>query len=154
MYKTIKYSIFLVTIILVGTTLVANAEQDITQLTGDKQTQHEKIDPEETTSRLNPVYLVAQLTIPIQNVENYTKQYAIPVVQQLQDIGAKILAGSSEPQVLEGKWEHKSTVIIEFPSMSVAKKWYSSEEYKPYRDIRINKLTEGGNAVFVPGYAH
>jgi uncharacterized protein (DUF1330 family) len=72
----------------------------------------------------------------------------------LQDIGAKVLAASSESQVLEGKWEYKSTVIIEFPSMSVAKKWYSSEEYKPLRDIRINELTEGGNLVLVPGFTH
>ena len=152
MYKIIKFSIFLVTIILIGKTLVANAEQDIIQKVGDLQMQHGKIDPDETTSQLKSVYLIVQLTIP--NAESYTKGYAIPVVQQLQAIGAKLLAVSPDPQILEGKWEHKSTVIIKFPSMSVAKKWYSSEEYKPYKDIRVNKLTQGGNLVLVPGYAH
>ncbi|MBL4773917.1 MAG: DUF1330 domain-containing protein [Alcanivoracaceae bacterium] len=152
MYNTIKFSIFLVAIILVGKIPVANAALDTTPIAGDMQTKHEKIDLAETKSQLNPVYLIVQHTVL--DVESYTKLYAIHVGQQLQDIGAKILAVSSEPQVLEGKWEHKSTVIIRFPSMSVAKKFYSSEEYKPYRDIRINKLTEGGNLVLVPGYAH
>ena len=152
MYNTIKSSIFLLAIILVVKISMANAAEDTTPLAGDMQTQHKEIDLTENTSRLKPVYLVVQLNIP--DVESYTKQYAIPVVQQLQDIGAKLLAASPDPQVLEGKWQHKSTVIIEFPSMSVAKKWYSSEQYKPYKDIRINKLTEGGNLVLVPGYAH
>ena len=104
----------------------------------------------ETTNRKKPVYLIVQLTVP--DTEAYTTRYAIPVVQQLRDVGAKLLAASPEPLVLEGKWDHKWTVIIEFPSMSVAKNWYSSEKYKPFRDIRVNEVTEGGNMVFVSGY--
>ena len=149
MYNTIKFSIFLLAIILVGKIPVANAAQDTTPLAVDMQTQ---LDRSETTSRLTPVYLIVNHTVS--DVESYTKRYAIPVVQQLQAIGAKLLAVSSEPQFLEGKWEHKSTVIIEFPSMSVAERWYSSEEYKPLKDLRINELTEGGNLVLVPGFSH
>ncbi len=150
MYGTLKFSIFLVVVFLVGKIQVMNAAQDTKQLADDVQLQQGEVELAKTTSRLTPVYLVAQFSIS--DIESYTRQYAKPVVQQLQDIGARLLAGSPEPQVLEGKWVHKSTVIIEFPSMSVAKKWYSSVEYKPYRDIRINKLTEGGNMVLVSAH--
>ena len=149
MYNTIKFSIFLIAIILVGKATGVNAAHDIKQSTGDK-TQHEKIDRAEPTSRSKPVYLIVQHTVS--DIESYTNLYAIHVGKQLQDIGAKILAVSYEPQILEGKSDHKSTVIIEFPSMSVAKKWYSSEEYKPYKELRINKLSEGGNLELVPAY--
>ena len=152
MHNTIKFSIFLIVIILVGKIPEAKAVQNITTLADDKQTQHEELDRAEMTSQSKPAYLIVQHTVS--DVESYTKRYAIPVVQQLRDIGAKILAVSSEPQILEGKGGYKSIVIIEFPSMSVAKKWYSSEKYKPYKDLRINKLTEGGNLVLVPGFAH
>lgn len=149
MYKIIKFSIFLITIILVGKATVVNATHDTKQSTADK-TQHEEIDSAEPTSRSKPVYLIVQHTVS--DVESYTNLYAIHVGKQLQDIGAKILAVSYESQILEGELDHKSTVIIEFPSMSVAKKWYSSEEYKPYRELRINKLSEGGNLELVPAY--
>ncbi|PHR61448.1 MAG: hypothetical protein COA43_03625 [Robiginitomaculum sp.] len=113
--------------------------------------QHNESETVERANPQSPVYLIVQLTIP--DSAPYTTQYAIPVVEHLQSIGANIVAISPDPQVLEGKWDHKSTVIIKFPSMSVVKEWYSSEEYKPYIEIR-NELTDGGNMVLVPAFDH
>jgi len=136
-------------IFLVGKPPLANAAQDNTLINGDSPSQHEEVDLAERTSQSKPVYLLAQFSV--RDVEQYTEQYARPTVQQLQAIGAELLAMSRDPEILEGKWDHKSTVIIKFPSMAVLEKWYSSKEYQDVKEIRINKLTNGGNMVLVPG---
>jgi len=143
MYSTIKLSIFMAAIILVGKTPLANAEQNNATLASDKQSQHKDV-------KVKPVYLVAQFSVT--DVENYTELYAKPTVQQLIAVGAELLAMSRDPEVLEGKWDHKSTVIIKFPSMAVLKNWYSSKEYQEVKNIRISKLTDGGNMILVPAY--
>jgi uncharacterized protein (DUF1330 family) len=35
--------------------------------------------------------------------------------------------------------------------MALAEEWYDSDDYAPYRDIRINELTDSGSLVFVQG---
>jgi hypothetical protein len=30
--------------------------------------------------------------------------------------------------------------------------WYDSAEYRPYRELRIKELTNGGSVVFVSGF--
>jgi hypothetical protein len=36
--------------------------------------------------------------------------------------------------------------------MQVAEDWYNSAEYLPYKDLRINELTDSGSLVFVGGF--
>ena len=47
-------------------------------------------------------------------------------------------------EVLEGDWAPKRLVILEFPSVEQAKKWYDSPEYSAIKGIRhrsaISKL--------------
>ena len=51
--------------------------------------------------------------------------------------------------VVEGNWSPRVPVIIEFPSLEQAHKWYDSPEYKPLLKLRL----EGSraNAVFIEG---
>jgi uncharacterized protein (DUF1330 family) len=37
---------------------------------------------------------------------------------------------------LEGAWEPARVVVLEFPTLERAKQWWSSEEYRPARDLR------------------
>ena len=39
-------------------------------------------------------------------------------------------------EVLEGEWQPKRMVIIEFPTMADLMAWYNSEEYEPWKKIR------------------
>ena len=41
-------------------------------------------------------------------------------------MGAKILSVSTDPTVLEGKWEATTTVLIRFESRAEALEWYDS----------------------------
>jgi uncharacterized protein (DUF1330 family) len=50
--------------------------------------------------------------------------------------------------VLEGEWQHRRTVIIEFPSREAAEGWYKSAEYKV---IGLRLKSTSGNLVILDG---
>ena len=64
-------------------------------------------------------------------------QYAKGVAATIAAYGGKYLVrgGSVDPK--EGGWTPKRVVVLEFPSMDRARKWYDSQEYKPLLDMRL-----------------
>ncbi len=50
--------------------------------------------------------------------------------------GGKFLARGGETQVLEGDWQPKRLVILEFPSATQARLWWESADYAPARAKR------------------
>jgi len=50
--------------------------------------------------------------------------------------GGKFLARGGETRVLEGNWQPKRLVIIEFPSATQARMWWESAEYAPAKAKR------------------
>jgi uncharacterized protein (DUF1330 family) len=50
--------------------------------------------------------------------------------------GGKYLARGGATEVLEGEWQPKRLVILEFESAERAKAWLHSGEYRPARAIR------------------
>ncbi len=48
----------------------------------------------------------------------------------------KYLARGGKAETLEGEWEVKRLVILEFPSYDRAKAWLNSPEYAPARAMR------------------
>ena len=49
--------------------------------------------------------------------------------------GGKFLVRGGATEVLEGEWS-PALVVIEFPTVEQARRWYSSEEYRPALEIR------------------
>jgi uncharacterized protein (DUF1330 family) len=43
--------------------------------------------------------------------------------------------------VLEGEWDPKRLVIIEFPDVDAARGWYESDDYAPLRELRRSAST-------------
>lgn len=72
-----------------------------------------------------------EVTDPV-GYEDY-KQLAAPTVAQY---GGKYLARGGMTEVLEGDWQPKRLVILEFESLERAKAWLNSEEYRPARELR------------------
>ena len=97
-----------------------------------------------------PAYLLAKLNV--KDREDYLNRYGMPVLGQLEAVGAEVLAFSPQPDIVEGEWDSNWTVLIRFPSMEVAKKWYNSDEYAPFLSLRINELTNDGVALFLEGF--
>ena len=52
--------------------------------------------------------------------------------------GGRFVARGGELAVLEGDWDPSRVVILEFPDLEAAKRWYDSPEY-----VETRKLREG-----------
>ena len=59
----------------------------------------------------------------------------------LEKYGGRTLV-ASQPQVLEGDWNPRRVVILEFPDMATLQRWYRSEEHAPILRLR----TEGAKS--------
>lgn len=78
-------------------------------------------------------YVVARIdeTDP-QAFEDY-RRAALPVVSQY---GGRSLIRHDQFEQLEGAWAPKRLVIVEFPSLLVARRWYQSDEYQTPKAMR------------------
>jgi uncharacterized protein (DUF1330 family) len=50
--------------------------------------------------------------------------------------GGRYLVRGGETVVLEGSWVPKRVVVLEFPTLEAARKFYDSPEYRKARDTR------------------
>lgn len=46
------------------------------------------------------------------------------------------MARGGATEVLEGEWRPRRVVILEFPSVAAARRWYDSEEYREPKALR------------------
>jgi uncharacterized protein (DUF1330 family) len=61
----------------------------------------------------------------------------------------RFLVRGGVTETLEGDWDPKRLVIIEFPSVSRAREWLASPEYEAAKEIRHR--TARTNAILVAG---
>jgi len=76
-------------------------------------------------------------------------EYRKQVLPTLAAFEGKFIARGGKYTVLEGKWEHPRTVIIEFPNREAAEAWYKSPEYQKIIALRHKSST--GNLVILDG---
>jgi uncharacterized protein (DUF1330 family) len=50
--------------------------------------------------------------------------------------GGRFVARGGELAVLEGNWEPTRIVVLEFPDLETAKRWYVSPEYEEAKRLR------------------
>ena len=63
--------------------------------------------------------------------------------------GGRYLTRGGETEVLEGNWQPKRVVILEFQNVDRLKAWYNSAEYRPLLDLR--KRTAITDMVIIDG---
>ncbi len=63
--------------------------------------------------------------------------------------GGRFIVRGGRSEALEGKWNPKRLVILEFPSVSQAKAWVDSAEYAPARSLR--QQASRSNIIVVEG---
>ena len=68
-------------------------------------------------------------------------EYAKGVSATIAAYGGKYLVRGGGVEPKEGGWAPKRVVVLEFPSMDQARKWYHSQEYKPLLDMRLKAAT-------------
>jgi uncharacterized protein (DUF1330 family) len=95
-----------------------------------------------------PAYVIAE--IEITNAEGY-KEYTTLVPATIEKYGGRFLARGGKTHVLEGEWPERRRVIIEFPSLEVARKWWDSPEYAKPKALR--RANSNGRLLLVEGAA-
>ncbi len=73
--------------------------------------------------------------IEVTDPEGY-KEYAKMAPATVTLYGGKYIARGGHNETLEGDWQAKRLVILEFPSVEQAKLWVNSSEYAPARKLR------------------
>lgn len=73
--------------------------------------------------------------IEVTDPEGY-KEYVKLAPEAVNLYGGKYIARGGHNETLEGDWQAKRLVILEFPSVEQAKNWLTSPEYAPARKLR------------------
>ena len=73
--------------------------------------------------------------IEVIDPEGY-KEYVKLASEAVKLYGGKYIARGGPNETLEGDWQAKRLVILEFPSTEQAKNWLNSPEYAPARALR------------------
>jgi uncharacterized protein (DUF1330 family) len=73
--------------------------------------------------------------VDVTDPEQYAR-YGQSVPATLEAHGGRFLARGGETATLEGDWQPKRIVVVEFDDLEAAKRWYDSPEYLRSREIR------------------
>ena len=78
-------------------------------------------------------YFIVDLDVtdPV-GIEEYRKQVPATIAKY----GGRYLVRGGDHETLEGDWRPRRVVLLEFPSVEQAKRWYDSEEYGEARKLR------------------
>ena len=81
-----------------------------------------------------PAYVVAEVEVTdAATYEEYRKLVPATVARY----GGKYLVRGGAVETKEGDWRPKRFVVLEFPSLEQARKWYASPEYAPALALRL-----------------
>ena len=93
------------------------------------------------------VYMIGD--VDIKNIEEY-KKYMEKVKPMIESYGGEYLIRGGEIDALETNlWEPTRMVLVKFPNKEIAMEWYNSDEYKPYKSIRLDNASS--NILMVEG---
>lgn len=91
-------------------------------------------------------YVIADVEVKDPAVfDEYRKQ----VPGTIEKYGGRYLVRGGATDVLEGEWRPRRLVVLEFPSVAVARRWYDSEEYRAPKALRRRATVT--NLVLVEG---
>ena len=87
----------------------------------------------QSCNRVMPAYIIVEIEIlDPAGYEEYKKLAGASV----EKYGGKYIVRGGKTEVLEGDWQPKRIVVLEFESMQRAKEWLNCEEYREPRKMR------------------
>jgi uncharacterized protein (DUF1330 family) len=91
-------------------------------------------------------YVIAEIEVTDPAAyEDYRKQ--VPGV--VEKYKGKFIVRGGKIESMEGGWSPKRMVVVEFPSMEQALKWYRSADYAPL--IKLRQKASRGKLIIVEG---
>ena len=93
-----------------------------------------------------PAYVIAHIDVtdPVK-YEDYKKMSPVSI----EKFGGRFVVRGAKAEILEGTWEPKRLVVIEFPSVDVARQWWASDDYAPAKALR--QATSTGDMIVLEG---
>ena len=82
-----------------------------------------------------PAYILAE--IEVTDPARY-EEYKVLAPPAIARYGGRYLVRGGETAVLEGDWQPGRVVVLEFPTLEAARRFYDSPEYRAARDKRKN----------------
>lgn len=94
-----------------------------------------------------PAYVIAHIDVkdPVK-YEDYKKMSPVSI----QKFGGRFIVRGAQAELLEGTWQPKRLVLIEFPSVEVAKQWWASDDYADAKALR--QATSTGDMIVLQGF--
>jgi len=80
-----------------------------------------------------PAYIIVD--VEIHNPKEY-ENYRMMVPPTLEKYQGEFIVRGGKTESLEGGWDPKRIVVLEFPSVELAKSWWASDEYAPAKALR------------------
>ena len=80
-----------------------------------------------------PAYVIAN--IDVKDPARYADYIKMSPIS-IQKFGGRFIARGGTTESLEGSWQPKRLVILEFPSATQARMWWESAEYAPAKAKR------------------
>src|ERR1700760_4637577 len=80
-----------------------------------------------------PAYVIAEIQVEDQEAYERYKMMHPPIMEAF---GGRFLARGGAIELLEGAWNPKRLVVIEFPDVVTARRWWESPEYAKAKAIR------------------
>jgi hypothetical protein len=101
------------------------------------------------TEATKPAYAMVQINM--KNPEEFMERYAQHVMPILAAWNVEMLAGTMTPSTIEGDFSGNWAAILKFTSLEAAHEWYNSADYEPFKNLRLNELTDFTSLVFLEG---
>ena len=93
-----------------------------------------------------PAYVIADVAVTDPALMD---EYRKLVPATIAAYGGRFVVRGGAHQKVEGEWSPSRLVLIEFPTMEQARRWYDSEEYRAPKAMRIK--ADRTDLVFVEG---
>src|SRR5260370_5249263 len=91
-----------------------------------------------------PAYLIANVNVQDPaTFEEYRKQVPATIAKH----GGRYLVRGGRVERLEGSWNPTRLVVLEFPSMEQARRWYDSDDYGGATALRVECAVRGAHFV-------
>ena len=89
------------------------------------------------------------VNVDVHNPDQY-KEYVKMVPATIAQYGGRFVVRGAEIHQMEGTWPRPRLVIVEFPDVDTAKRWWASPEYAPAKAMRQANST--ADLVIVEGF--
>ncbi len=93
-----------------------------------------------------PAYVIAY--VDVTNQQGYD-DYRSRTLATVEMFGGRFIARGGATEVKEGNWQPHRLIMLQFPDLDAARRWYDSPEYQAI--IKIRTAAANTNLVLVEG---